>query len=141
MQLIKDLEGLALWGFKTSIGGMTIEAGSELPETRGFKTGALTLWIQTRMRLYQRSNLVLETPYPSEGESIDWTSRLAGQTVVNSNFDDRNHTLKLLLTSELLLTIVPGTREAGDCWMMFDNRRKTDRAVLVVYKDIIEVNE
>ncbi len=140
LDVLKDLQGLVLWGFKTSAGGMTIQAGNQLAETRGFKTGELTLWIQTRMRLYQRSTLVLETPYPSEEDSPNWTKRINGRTVVETDFDRVNHTLKLFLNSDLLLTIVPETREEGNAWMVFDNRKKSDKAVLVAYKDAIEGN-
>ncbi len=119
------LVGLKAWGVLIGPAGMTIDFGRERLADPNRKRGEYSVWLQCQVRLHnQKKELLFDTCYPVPEDFECLRLFINGTVVTQAWVDERNSSLRIVLSDQVLLSAYPWTKETGKSWTFFDN---TDR--------------
>jgi hypothetical protein len=89
------------------------------------------------MRIASARQCVLDTDYPLEELEDKVCQYIDGQIVTRAGIDASNNSLRVLFSTDTLLSVFPSTAPDELPWMLIDNRN-TPTQWLIVYSDCFQ---
>lgn len=135
-RLLSQIVGLPLWKLIVSPAGMTMDFGGEHDLGKGYSCGEFCIWVECRLRLVIARKEVFGTGFPLEREGDEIRSLIQNLAITRTGIDDRDNSLRLMLSEKVLLSAYPGTR-ASECGWRFQDWRTEPHSWFAVYSDAL----